>query len=61
MIVALKFFVNGDILGLKESYKGTCFTHAFSKAYQYAMTYKKFIKTWHMFLLRLHKKIYRNV
>jgi hypothetical protein len=45
MIVALKFFVNGDILGLKESYKGTCFTHAFSKAYQYAMTYKKFIKT----------------
>jgi hypothetical protein len=25
------------------------------------MTYKKFIKTWHMFLLRLHKKIYRNV
>jgi hypothetical protein len=45
MIITLKKIVSGDILGLKESYKGTCFTHAFSKAYRYAMTYKKFIKT----------------
>jgi hypothetical protein len=60
MIVALKI-VSCDILDLKESYQGTCFKHAFPKAYQYAMTCKKFINTWHMFLLRLHKEIYRNV
>ncbi len=44
MIVALKI-VSCDILDLKESYQGTCFKHAFPKAYQYAMTCKKFINT----------------
>jgi hypothetical protein len=34
-IIVLKSVVNCGILGLVESYQGTCFGHAFSKAYQY--------------------------
>jgi hypothetical protein len=37
MIVALKIVGSCDILGLQESYQGTCFGHAFIKAYEYAM------------------------
>jgi hypothetical protein len=29
------------MLGLEESFQGTCFGHAFSKAYQYATTKEK--------------------
>jgi hypothetical protein len=29
------------VLGLKESFQGTCFDHAFSKICQYATTYEK--------------------
>ncbi len=36
MTVASKIVVNYDILSLEESYQGTCFGHAFLKAYQYA-------------------------
>jgi hypothetical protein len=32
----LKLIVNYDMLGLKESFKGTCFGNVFSKACQYA-------------------------
>jgi len=35
-IIVLKPIVSCNILGLEESYQGTCFGHAFSKAYQYA-------------------------
>jgi len=32
------------MLGLEESFQGTCFGHAFSKAYQYATTEENFCK-----------------
>ncbi len=32
MIIVLKAVVTYEILGLEESYQGTCFGHAFSKA-----------------------------
>jgi len=35
MNVIWKAIVRGDILDLAENYWGTCFGHAFSKAYQY--------------------------
>jgi hypothetical protein len=34
MIYALKFIVSCESLGLEESFQGTCFGHAFSKACQ---------------------------
>jgi hypothetical protein len=40
----LKFVVNCETLGLKESFQGTYFDHAFSKACQYATTYDKVCK-----------------
>jgi len=43
-IIVLKSVVSCDILGLEESYQGTCFGHAFSKAYQYAMIDEFFCK-----------------
>jgi hypothetical protein len=36
MIVALKSIVSCDVLGLEESFQGTCFDHAFFKMCQYA-------------------------
>ncbi len=36
MMITLKIGVSYDILSLEESYQGTCFGHAFLKAYQYA-------------------------
>ncbi len=45
MIATLKTFISCDNLSLEESYQGTCFEHAFSKAYQYVIMDKKFIKT----------------
>jgi len=35
MTIVLKAVVSYDILSLEESYQGTCFGHAFSKACQY--------------------------
>jgi hypothetical protein len=40
----LQLIVSYDVLGLKESFKGTCFGHVFSKACQYATTYEKVCK-----------------
>jgi hypothetical protein len=34
MISTLKSIVRCDMLGLEESFQGTCFSHAFSKACQ---------------------------
>jgi len=36
MATTLKSIISCDILGLEESFKGTCFGHAFSKACQHA-------------------------
>jgi hypothetical protein len=33
MTIALKSIVSCDMLGLEESFQGTCFGHAFSKAF----------------------------
>ncbi len=41
MTTTLKFMVNYEILGMEESFQGTCFGHAFSKACQYGTTLKK--------------------
>jgi hypothetical protein len=38
MTYALKYVVSCESLGLEESFQGTCFGHAFSKAYQYGTT-----------------------
>ncbi len=38
MTSALKSIVNCEFLGLEESFQGTCFGHAFSKACQYGTT-----------------------
>ncbi len=43
-IIALKVVVSCDMLGLEEIYQGTCFGHAFSKAYQYATIDEKVCK-----------------
>jgi hypothetical protein len=36
MIVASKLVVNYEVLNVIESFLGTCFRHAFSKAYQHS-------------------------
>ncbi len=41
MIGALKSIVNCESLGLEESFQGTCFGHAFSKACQYGTAWEK--------------------
>jgi hypothetical protein len=41
MTTTLKFVMNFEILGMEESFKGTCFGHAFSKACQYGTIEKK--------------------
>jgi hypothetical protein len=44
MIISLKSIVSCNVLGLKESFQGTCFDHAFSKMCEYATTYEKVCK-----------------
>ncbi len=41
MTTSLKSIVSCNVLGLKKSFLGTCFDHAFSKVCQYATTYEK--------------------
>ncbi len=42
--MVLKTIINCDILGVEESFNGTCFGHVFSKTCQYATTEKKVCK-----------------
>jgi hypothetical protein len=44
MTATLQSIVNYNILGLQESFQGSCFGHAFSKAFQYATTDEKVCK-----------------
>jgi hypothetical protein len=44
MTTTLKSFVKCEILGLDESFLGTCFGHAFPKACQYVITNEKVCK-----------------
>ncbi len=44
MISALKCFINCELFALKKNFQGTCFGHAFSKAFQYGITDEKVYK-----------------
>jgi hypothetical protein len=44
MTYALKFVLSCESLGLEESFQGTCFGRAFSKACQYGTTEEKVCK-----------------
>jgi hypothetical protein len=44
MTMAFKIVINCDILGLEESFNGTCFGHVFSKTCQYAIIEEKICK-----------------
>jgi hypothetical protein len=44
MTIALKVVVNYEALGLKESFQGTCFRHAFLKACQHGIAKEKVCK-----------------
>jgi hypothetical protein len=44
MTIILKFVVNYNILRLQESFQGSCFGHAFSKACLYASKNEKVCK-----------------
>ncbi len=41
----LKFVVNCEVLGMEESFQGTCLGHAFSKTCQYGIAKDFFVKT----------------
>ncbi len=43
MIIIFKSIISCNILGLEENFQGTCFDHAFSKAYYYATTHDFFL------------------
>jgi hypothetical protein len=45
MTTILKFVVNCEVVGMEESFQGTCFGHAFSKACQYGINNFFFVKT----------------
>jgi hypothetical protein len=61
MIIALRFVMKCEILGLDETFQGICFHHPFSKACQCANTREKFAKIWSLFQSSLHSQICRNV
>ncbi len=44
MTLIVKFVVNCEILGLEESFNGTCFDHAFSKTCHYVTIKEKVCK-----------------
>ncbi len=44
MTTTLKSIVSCDMLGLEESFQGTCFRHAFLKVCQYATSKEFFLK-----------------
>jgi hypothetical protein len=58
MTIVLKAVVSHDILGLEESYQGTCSGHAFSKACQYVTTNEKVCKNLTYVLIKI---IQRNL
>jgi hypothetical protein len=65
MIVALKAIISCDNLSLEESYQGTCFGHAFSKAYQYATMDQKVCKNFEIYFykdnIRIFTKMYNLI
>ncbi len=62
MIASLKLIVSCDVLGLKESFHGTCFGCAFFKTCQYAIIDEKVSKNLkHYERLPLSKAYYRTI
>ncbi len=52
MTIALKYVLKCEVLGLDESFQGTCFGHVFSTTYQYAITNKKVCKNFKFILIK---------
>ncbi len=52
MTIVLKYVVKCEILGLDESFQGTCFGHVFSTTCQYAITNKKVYKNLKFVLIK---------
>jgi hypothetical protein len=52
MITTFKFVIQCEVLGLEESYNGTCFGHAFSKTYQYVIVEKRVCKNLKFVLIK---------
>jgi hypothetical protein len=44
MTISLKFVVDCEVLAIEESFQGTCFGHALSKACQYGIVEEKVSK-----------------
>jgi hypothetical protein len=44
MTTTFTFFVNCEVLGLEESFNGTCFGHAFSKTPWYTLLKRGYAK-----------------
>jgi hypothetical protein len=61
MTFAWKIVGNCDILGLEESYQGTCFGHAFSKVYQYVIANEKVYKNLTYIFIKIAHEICRSV
>jgi len=61
MIIALRFVLKCEVLGLDESFQGICFGHPFSKACHCANTNEKFEKISSLFQSSLHNQICKNV
>ncbi len=53
MISTLMFVVNYDIMGLEESFNGSCFQHFFPRHANMGLPRRKFTKTWDLYQLRM--------
>jgi hypothetical protein len=58
MTYALKSIVSCESLGSEESFQGTCFGHAFSKACQYGITKEKVCKCFHEVCLNIFANVH---
>jgi len=55
-ITNLKSIVSYDMLGLEESFQGTCLGHTFSKACQYATTKEKSLQRFTICVNQIHSR-----
>jgi hypothetical protein len=60
MLIALKS-IKCEVLGLDESFQGTCFGHIFSKACQYATTNEKIYKNLCFISIKFAQSFVENV
>ncbi len=57
MTSTLRCVVHYDILGLEESFNGSCFGHVFSC--QYGTVKESFAKTWDLCQLKMHNLTFK--